>query len=178
MNTKKLVMQTTRLIKLIFLSLLAALASPVLSQSKPNIVFILMDNLGYGEVGCYGGGITKGAATADWPAFLDTKAPEGAPNVLVILYDDTGSAACSAYGGRINMPTLNRLAKDGLTYTQWHTTAVCSPTQRLEFDAPKSGKHIVGVEFSKESVSKQLETLGQMKLYIDEKEVAKGAFRT
>jgi len=52
------------------------------------------------------------------------------------------------------------------------------PEQRLEFDAPKSGKHIVGVEFSKESVSKNLETLGQMKLYVDEKEVSKGAFRT
>jgi len=66
---------------------------------------------------------------ADWSAFLDTKAPEGAPNVLVILYDDTGQAAWSPYGGRINMPTMDRLAKEGLTYTQWHTTAVCSPTR-------------------------------------------------
>ncbi|WHO39398.1 arylsulfatase [Sphingobium sp. AP49] len=65
----------------------------------------------------------------DWDAFLDTKAPEGAPNVLVILYDDTGQAAWSPYGGRIEMPTLDRLAKHGLTYTQWHTTAVCSPTR-------------------------------------------------
>jgi len=65
----------------------------------------------------------------DWDAFLDTKAPKGAPNVLVILYDDTGQAAWSPYGGRINMPTLDRLAKNGLTYTQWHTTAVCSPTR-------------------------------------------------
>ncbi len=65
----------------------------------------------------------------DWPAFLATKAPEGAPNVLVILYDDTGCAAWSPYGGRINMPTLDRLAKNGLTYSQWHTTAVCSPTR-------------------------------------------------
>jgi arylsulfatase len=65
----------------------------------------------------------------DWEAFLDTKAPKGAPNVLVILYDDTGQAAWSPYGGRINMPTLDRLAKNGLTYTQWHTTSVCSPTR-------------------------------------------------
>ncbi len=65
----------------------------------------------------------------DWNAFLDDKAPEGAPNVLVILYDDTGQAAWSPYGGRIEMPTLDRLAKNGLTYTQWHTTAVCSPTR-------------------------------------------------
>ena len=66
---------------------------------------------------------------ADWDAFLAEKAPEGAPNVLVILYDDTGQAAWSTYGGRIEMPTLDRLAKNGLTYTQWHTTAVCSPTR-------------------------------------------------
>ncbi|MCC8363608.1 arylsulfatase [Lysobacter sp. A6] len=66
---------------------------------------------------------------ADWPAFLDRQAPAGAPNVLVILYDDTGQAAWSPYGGRIEMPTLDRLAKNGLTYTQWHTTSVCSPTR-------------------------------------------------
>ncbi|MCJ8156202.1 arylsulfatase [Sphingomonas sp. LaA6.9] len=66
---------------------------------------------------------------ADWPAFLADKAPEGAPNVLVILYDDTGQAAWSPYGGRIAMPTMDRLARNGLTYSQWHTTAVCSPTR-------------------------------------------------
>ena len=66
---------------------------------------------------------------ADWSAFLDTRAPQGAPNVLVILYDDTGCAAWSPYGGRIKMPTMDKLAKNGLTYTQWHTTAVCSPTR-------------------------------------------------
>lgn len=65
----------------------------------------------------------------DWDAYLDPKAPKDAPNVLVILYDDTGQAAWSPYGGRIEMPTLDRLAKNGLTYSQWHTTAVCSPTR-------------------------------------------------
>ena len=68
-------------------------------------------------------------STADWPAYLPDPAPEGAPNVLVVLYDDTGMAAWSPYGGRINMPTMDRLAADGLTYTQWHTTALCSPTR-------------------------------------------------
>lgn len=68
-------------------------------------------------------------STPDWDAFLAGKAPKDAPNVLVILYDDTGQAAWSPYGGRIGMPTLDRLAKNGLTYTQWHTTSVCSPTR-------------------------------------------------
>ena len=54
----------------------------------------------------------------DWTPFTPKKAPPGAPNFLFILYDDTGLAAWSAYGGRINMPTLDRLAANGLTYTQ------------------------------------------------------------
>ena len=69
------------------------------------------------------------SSTPDWNSFLYKKAPKGAPNVLFILYDDTGQATWSPYGGMVNMPTLERLAKNGLTYTQWHTTSVCSPTR-------------------------------------------------
>ena len=65
----------------------------------------------------------------DWGPYELTRAPEGAPNILIVLYDDTGLAAWSPYGGRINMPTLDRLAENGLAYTQWHTTALCSPTR-------------------------------------------------
>ncbi|MEM1080316.1 MAG: arylsulfatase [Pseudomonadota bacterium] len=68
-------------------------------------------------------------STPDWTSFTPAKAPEGAPNILFVLYDDTGLGAWSPYGGRINMPTLDRLAAAGLTYTQWHTTALCSPTR-------------------------------------------------
>ncbi|WP_149085005.1 MULTISPECIES: arylsulfatase [Microbacterium] len=65
----------------------------------------------------------------DWAPYELRKAPDGAPNVLVVLYDDTGLASWSPYGGRIAMPTMDRLAAGGLTYTQWHTTALCSPTR-------------------------------------------------
>jgi arylsulfatase len=65
----------------------------------------------------------------DWDPFLAKKAPKDAPNVLVVLFDDTGLAAWSPFGGRINMPTLQRLADNGLMYSQWHTTALCSPTR-------------------------------------------------
>ncbi|PHQ34630.1 arylsulfatase [Rhodopirellula bahusiensis] len=65
----------------------------------------------------------------DWTPFTPKKAPEGAPNILFVLYDDTGLAAWSPYGGGINMPTLDKLAANGLTYTNWHTTALCSPTR-------------------------------------------------
>lgn len=68
-------------------------------------------------------------STQDWSPFELKRAPQGAPNVLVVLYDDTGLAAWSPFGGRINMPTLQKLADNGLSYSQWHTTALCSPTR-------------------------------------------------
>ncbi len=66
---------------------------------------------------------------SDWSAYTPKSAPKGAPNILFILYDDTGLGAWSPYGGAINMPTMDKLAANGLTYTQWHTTALCSPTR-------------------------------------------------
>jgi len=66
---------------------------------------------------------------ADWRPYELPRAPKGAPNILIVLYDDTGLAAWSPFGGRINMPTLQKLADNGLRYTQWHTTALCSPTR-------------------------------------------------
>ena len=65
----------------------------------------------------------------DWGPWTQPTAPAGSPNILIVLYDDTGVAAWSPYGGRIEMPTMQRLADGGLTYTQWHTTALCSPTR-------------------------------------------------
>ena len=65
----------------------------------------------------------------DWEPYTPTKAPAGAPNILFVLYDDTGLAAWSPLGGKINMPTLQKLADNGLMYSQWHTTALCSPTR-------------------------------------------------
>src|SRR5262245_44760302 len=56
-------------------------------------------------------------------------APAGAPNVLLIMTDDTGFGAASTFGGPIPTPVLDRLAKSGLRYNQFHTTALCSPTR-------------------------------------------------
>ena len=58
-----------------------------------------------------------------------TKAPAGAPNVLMILIDDVGYGAWSTFGGQIPTPNLDRLAKMGLSYTRFHTTALSSPTR-------------------------------------------------
>jgi arylsulfatase len=68
-------------------------------------------------------------STPDWEPYTLAKAPKGSPNILIVLYDDTGLAAWSPFGGRINMPTLQKLADNGLIYSQWHTTALCSPTR-------------------------------------------------
>jgi arylsulfatase A-like enzyme len=65
----------------------------------------------------------------DWGPFTLPRPPKGAPNVLVVLFDDTGLAAWSPFGGAIEMPTLQKLADRGLMYSQWHTTALCSPTR-------------------------------------------------
>lgn len=56
-------------------------------------------------------------STPDWAPYMPRKAPEDAPNVLIVLYDDTGLAAWSPYGGKIQMPTMQRLADGGLTYS-------------------------------------------------------------
>jgi arylsulfatase A-like enzyme len=55
--------------------------------------------------------------------------PEGAPNILVVLIDDEGFGAPSTFGGVIPTPNLDRIADAGLRYTQFHTTALCSPTR-------------------------------------------------
>jgi len=65
----------------------------------------------------------------DWEPYAQPTAPEGSPNVLFVVFDDTGFGAWEPFGGPIEMPTLKRLADNGLRYTQFHTTAICSPTR-------------------------------------------------
>jgi arylsulfatase A-like enzyme len=54
---------------------------------------------------------------------------DGAPNILIILMDDVGPGTPSTYGGEINTPTLDRVAKMGVSYNRFHSTAMCSPTR-------------------------------------------------
>lgn len=65
----------------------------------------------------------------DWGPYEQPKAPDGAPNVLYIVWDDVGFGAMELFGGMIETPTMQRLADKGLRYTQFHTTALCSPTR-------------------------------------------------
>jgi arylsulfatase A-like enzyme len=72
-------------------------------------------------------GLSAKDSVPDFPR--QVKAPKGAPNIVLILLDDVGFGASSTFGGPISTPTLDRLAKNGLRYTQFHTTALSSPTR-------------------------------------------------
>ena len=62
-----------------------------------------------------------------WPARVVP--PKGAPNILLIMTDDVGFAAPSTFGGVIPTPALDRIAANGLRYTNFHSTSLCSPTR-------------------------------------------------
>lgn len=63
------------------------------------------------------------------PKRFEVKAPEGAPNVVIVLIDDMGFGVSDAFGGPIHMPTLDKLANNGLRYNRFHTTALSAPTR-------------------------------------------------
>jgi len=77
----------------------------------------------------FGGKIGREAtqSTPYWPARVVP--PKGAPNVLLIMTDDSGYGVPSTFGGVIPTPTLDRIANQGLRYTNFHSTALCSPTR-------------------------------------------------
>ena len=77
----------------------------------------------------FGGKIERNTAQSKpyWPARVVP--PKGAPNVLLIMTDDVGFGAPSTFGGVIPTPALDRIANDGLRYTNFHSTALCSPTR-------------------------------------------------
>lgn len=65
----------------------------------------------------------------DWAPYEQPKPPEGSPNVVYVVWDDVGFSAFSTFGGPIETPTMDRIAAQGLRYTQFHTTALCSPSR-------------------------------------------------
>ncbi len=76
------------------------------------------------------GGVIKDDAKDSkpyWPPSVTP--PKGAPNVLLIMTDDQGYGVSGTFGGVIPTPALDRIAKAGLRYTQFHSTALCSPTR-------------------------------------------------
>ncbi|MBT9470319.1 MAG: arylsulfatase [Pseudomonadota bacterium] len=72
-------------------------------------------------------GRTLADSVPHWPARV--KPPKGSPNILVVLFDDVGFSDFGCYGSPIKTPTIDALAEDGLRYTGFHTTAMCSTTR-------------------------------------------------
>ena len=76
----------------------------------------------------FGGTIERSAIDSApyWPPRVVP--PEGAPNILLIITDDAGYGVASTFGGVIPTPAMDRVADNGLRYTHFHSTSVCSPT--------------------------------------------------
>jgi len=63
-----------------------------------------------------------------WPQTVPTP-PKNAPNIVILLLDDVGFAQLGSFGGLIDTPNMDKLAKKGLRYTNFHTAALCSPSR-------------------------------------------------
>ena len=78
----------------------------------------------------FSGEIGRTYLDSDPPQFPQpVRPPKGAPNIVLILLDDVGFGQFSTFGGGVPSPTMDRLAKEGLRYNRFHTTALCSPTR-------------------------------------------------
>jgi arylsulfatase A-like enzyme len=94
-------------------------------------------------------GLTYKDSTPSFPPILT--APKKAPNVLLVLLDDVGFGNPSTFGGPIQTPTLDRLAKSGLRYNNFHVTALCSPTRAALLTG--RNHHVAGTALVVESAS-------------------------
>ncbi|WP_163753849.1 arylsulfatase [Mycobacterium botniense] len=65
----------------------------------------------------------------DWGPFAAPTAPADAPNILYLVWDDVGIATWDCFGGLVDMPAMSRIAERGVRLSQFHTTALCSPTR-------------------------------------------------
>lgn len=84
---------------------------------------------GYEQFLAAGGSVgrTLGESQPRWREGV--RAPEGSPNVVLVVFDDLGFADLSPYGSEIPTPTIDRLARDGVRLTNYHTTPLCSPSR-------------------------------------------------
>ncbi len=72
---------------------------------------------------------TYQSSTPDFGPAMPLEAPAGAPNIIVVLLDDVGYGQLGCYGGLIETPNIDMIAGQGLKYTNFHTTALCSPSR-------------------------------------------------
>ena len=118
-----------------FVSLLLFLTSPILAQQTtgvpgaPDATTTIDGKYIPPPPPKFGGeiGLQASQSKPYWPA--QVVPPKGAPNVLLIMTDDQGYGVSGTFGGVIPTPALDRIARMGLRYTQFHSTALCSPTR-------------------------------------------------
>ena len=131
-------LQVTRqlaLCGLVAASLLSALGTTALAQQTPGApgspgATTTIDGKQLPPPDPTFGGVIKDDALQSkpwWPPRVVP--PKSAPNVLLIITDDAGFGVPSTFGGVIPTPTMDRIANDGLRYTNFHSTALCSPTR-------------------------------------------------
>ena len=129
MKTIRTIMLTTAVLAGA-LTLTIAFAQQVTGQlGSPNATTTLKGNELPPPPPKFGGVINESYvnSTPWWPPTVVP--PKGAPNVLLIMTDDQGYGVAGTFGGVIPTPALDRIAKMGLRYTQFHSTALCSPTR-------------------------------------------------
>lgn len=108
--------------RIVLIPLVSILLLSCESSENPN-------NLQESQPEAFKGKIAKTFAESEefWPE--KKRAPKGAPNIVYFLIDDAGYGTASAFGGLMQTPTLDSLANNGLRFTNFHTTAICSPTR-------------------------------------------------
>ena len=99
----------------------------------------------YPEGSAFSGHIARTSAQSQpaWP--MPARPGKGSPNVLVLLLDDVGFAQLGCYGSTIRTPHMDRLASGGLRYSDFHTTAICSPTRACLLTGRKHHSNGVGI---------------------------------
>lgn len=102
-----------------------------LAQGKPTVATAPDRTVLPPKPAAFGGKIGNNykESVPDFRPALPLDAPGGAPNIVVIVLDDVGYGQLGAYGGPIETPNIDKLAASGLAFTNFHTTALCSPSR-------------------------------------------------
>ncbi len=115
---------------LALLSSVLSFAAPAASQERPSWPTASTPSVLPRPDFRFPGNVGRTIEDSDPPQFPQpVQAPQGAPNVVLILLDDAGYGQFATFGGGITSPTMDALAREGLRYTRFHTTALCSPTR-------------------------------------------------
>ncbi|HVP30292.1 MAG TPA: arylsulfatase [Myxococcota bacterium] len=130
MNTRAILSATVALLAAVLLAAVPAMAQKITGvPGSPSATTTIQGDQLPAPPPKFGGVIKPLAQDSKpyWPPRIEP--PKGAPNILLIMTDDSGFGVPSTFGGVIPTPALDRIAANGLRYTNFHSTALCSPTR-------------------------------------------------